>query len=561
MKGVPLTAISFVLILACASSSHAQTTSQDGDLPLPKWIVIASKELDGTLKPLREHRIKKGFNVFNIHVESFAKSASETELALAVDRRIEEIHATSKLPTYVLIVGDMTVFDANHDENWNRVPAMVGTIARMKGQPTDHRYGCVRDERVPSIAVGRFSAGTRAEVEMMVAKTIQFESEANREKLKNRVRLLVGHPGGGTSLEKSMAENFIFDQIATGLDTIHPIWQIQAAVHSVRSPFFLKSDQFRDQMRSWVEQGQVFSVYFGHAGPEGLWSEGDCLFARDDWNSIKPGCQAGVMFSSGCYSCQTTGLGGEGYGLTSMRTSSGPVAFIGATGESYAAAGKWAADAFIEALNVDQPPTHLGDYLIAAKRGLAESKMAAETFAILDAVDGSRGKIDMKTQREEHLEMWMLLGDPALSIPCVGNEVDFTAKTKPIVEKNAHQITIDAVLPDNFLASLKNADPDAVQVSLTIERRLQDVPKLKRISRRKMDQQGELILENHATANKIQLFQKSFRTIPLNSRVVETIQLPIELLKRDKPHEIIVRLELSFESDYAMGVQPIVLDN
>ena len=66
----------------------------------------------------------------------------------------------------------------------------------------------------------------------------------------------------------------------------------------------------------------------------------------------------------------------------------------------------------------DQPARAAGEYWLAITRHIAAREMDPITFFLYDQGDGSRGTIPLAMQRGEHLEMWMLLGDPACAYPC-----------------------------------------------------------------------------------------------------------------------------------------------
>src|SRR5262249_37173729 len=79
------------------------------------------------------------------------------------------------------------------------------------------------------------------------------------------------------------------------------------------------------------------------------------------------------------------------------------------------------------------------------------------TYAMLDRVDGDP-KVPQATQREEHLEMFVLLGDPALKLPAISADVSVKAEGKPAPGET---LTVKGTLPER----LKGA-----KVRLTLER-------------------------------------------------------------------------------------------
>ena len=113
--------------------------------------------------------------------------------------------------------------------------------------------------------------------------------------------------------------------------------------------------------------------------------------------------------------------------ISAIRSAGGPVAVIGSHGESYGAIGQLALDGLLLALNRDTPPQRLGEYWLATKAGIARTPMDALTFWLYDQGDGSGGRTSLEQQRREHLEMWLLLGDPALKLDVPNSRIELQA--------------------------------------------------------------------------------------------------------------------------------------
>ena len=99
-------------------------------------------------------------------------------------------------------------------------------------------------------------------------------------------------------------------------------------------------------------------------------------------------------------------------------TPHGPVAILGSHGICFAAMVQLAADGLLESFGTTAPPERLGDCWLRVKHGVAKGKIDDLSYRLLDAVDGD-STIPQATQRLEHLEMFLLLGDPALRLPQV----------------------------------------------------------------------------------------------------------------------------------------------
>ncbi|MBN1901277.1 hypothetical protein JW926_08145, partial [Candidatus Sumerlaeota bacterium] len=231
---------------------------------------------------------------------------------------------------------------------------------------------------------------------------------------RQRIVSLLGNPGGGTLMEKRFAEFFTQLYENKFQREISPHWNYRIISHATLSPFFVSGENLEKTFLNHIEEGALFTIYLGHSGSDSLFSDGISFMNTEKWNSLRIRQGNSVFFTCGCYACQYDKR--EGYGLTAMRNPRGPVAVIGPYGESYGAMGLLAFQGFFAFLNSSPERARLADYWFAVNRGMADIEMDPFTFFLFDLADGSGGKVPLDIQRKEHLEMWTLLGDPALNI-------------------------------------------------------------------------------------------------------------------------------------------------
>ncbi|MGI9516777.1 MAG: C25 family cysteine peptidase [Pirellulaceae bacterium] len=508
MRSLKICMIALILVFGVAIADADQ----------PRWIVVLSQQLDEVVAPLCDHRRTQGYDVVVLHIEDI-EGDDPTEQAEALQKRLRDLSAESTGRDFVLLVGDMLRADEK-DEDWPRVPPCAGTHGRMANLPTDYAFGC-SEGPLPDVAVGRFPAGTAAELQVMVDKTLAFERQGvaadSGLRWRNRINMIVGHPGGTNHLERTMSEAFINNAIGEGFARIHPLWQLESLVHTPSSPFYLHQSQLRELTDRMFSDGpELFTIFLGHSHAVGFASTGGFFFNHDDWKTL-PGTDAGILFSTGCFGSQIQGAHGEGYAQASLRSSGGSVAAIGATGLSYAAAGKWAIDGFFECVADDQPPQLLADYWMAALKGIATSPMPDEVFLALDQADGSRGTTSIDQQRLEHLEMWVLFGDPALRVPAESPALELNAEWNP--DADGHVIEISSPLSDEW------SDCEFVVI---IERPLNsEATDLQRVRRRKELEQLDIILENWNKSNRFEIARKTATVTDEGIRL--SIELPDEI--------------------------------
>ena len=226
---------------------------------------------------------------------------------------------------------------------------------------------------------------------------------------------------------------------------------------------------------------------------------------RKDWAKLKITHGPGVFFTCGCFACQFDRNAQEGYGLVAFRNPDGPAAVIGACDESYAAMGQLALDGLFGRFSAPPAPGRLGDYWLDAQAGLDHGQIDPLTFQLYDQVDGSRGKVPLADQRREHLEMWMLLGDPALRMPLA--PADIRLEVAGSISPGA-RITVKGVLPERLAGAA---------VHVTLERPIASFPeKPKALPNGSDKTPDEIMLENHRRANSVVLAEQEVKSSGVN---------------------------------------------
>jgi hypothetical protein len=139
------------------------------------------------------------------------------------------------------------------------------------------------------------------------------------------------------------------------------------------------------------------------------------------------------------------------------------VAVLGSHGICFAAMVQLAADGLAASLLAGSPPERLGEVLLRLKKGLAAGKIDDLSFRLLDAVDGDP-TISQATQRREHLEMFLLLGDPALKLARLPDDVRLRVDGEALA---GGTVTVTGQVPGRL---------EGARVRLTVERPVTSVP-------------------------------------------------------------------------------------
>jgi hypothetical protein len=448
-----------------------------------RWVVVTAPAFRSAVEPLAAWRRATGLDV---QVVQTTDVLSEKQVILGeagkLREQVNKLCREAKGACYVLLVGAV---EPGHleDAAAKVVPALRGSVGRMKGQPSDNGYGCAGDGVVPSAAVGRLPARSAEEARQMVAKTLAYERDRRPGAWRRQLTVLAGVP----------AFNAVVDRLVEGiamsrLDRIDASWSGRALYHNEQSRFCVPDDLLHDRARDLVQQGQAFTLYLGHSNAEGLWAQRAHYLDREDWATLKIARGPGVFLTFGCNGCQLGGQDGEGYGVAAARNPDGPVAVVGSHGICFAAMVELAVEGVFDSVFTARPPERLGDAWLRLKDSLAQGKMDPVTFRLLDAVDGDH-RIPLAEQRLEHLEMFVLLGDPALKLPVLPADVRLTTEEHATAGK---ALVVRGAVPTRLAGAT---------VRLTLERPPSSTPADLQPLPRKGSERDRVMLANHERAN------------------------------------------------------------
>jgi hypothetical protein len=146
--------IYLLAFLAFALPCHA------GEKEVPQWVVVTPPAFREAMEPLIEHRKAENLKVVVVQTTDVlsAEQIRQGE-AKPLKEHLHKLCNNYDGPTYILLAGAVKASDPTEAEK-TVVPPLRGTISRMKGQPSDHDYGCADGNFLPSAAVGRFPALT-----------------------------------------------------------------------------------------------------------------------------------------------------------------------------------------------------------------------------------------------------------------------------------------------------------------------------------------------------------------------------------------------------------------
>jgi hypothetical protein len=365
----------------------------------PRWVVAFPEELAPSLKPLMELRSRQGYEVV---------SFPNTNVA-SLERKVADLQLGRRKQDCLLLVGTTTV-----------LPGANGRHHRMAGVRSDSRFGMKENDTTPLFPVGRLPVNSRAKTDLLIKKILAFESTlAIRSTNKNGV-LLVGNPASGSKRVKA-ADVLVSSLSGSLLRKVDQTWETSGAADVPGHPFASRPEEFPIRFRRELDQPYDIAGYFGHSSSSMLCrSDGGTRtiaglirhsFGKGSWNRLSASNQRGLFVSCGCYCLAKD----DAVGYQSVLSNGGPVAFIGATGESYSAIGYLASKGLV-GLMTEHPPKTVGEWFLGIQTAIATESVSRPLFFAFDRFDGSKGELSLPEQRKEHLEMWMLVGDPATRV-------------------------------------------------------------------------------------------------------------------------------------------------
>jgi len=366
----------------------------------PRWTAFHAPPLGPALQVLADHRRGQGYEVSLIEV------APGTPAALST--KIEELKRSPRAGDVLLFAG------ALDDRSGARADCLLaagtGTQGRMSGKPSDSILGLDAKTGIPGLVAGRLPAGSPEELQVMVSKILAFES--NPAPADRHLSYLLGNPMPGVETSW-FADFFLTIQSRMMLARVHPVWQTSGAADVRSHPLAKTGAAFRRGVEETTASDYEVLAFFGHSAPEGIASHGELYLRPADWARVTPGGARGIFLTCGCWAMAAQ----SAYAVQAVRSPAGPVAAIGASGESYSTFGYLAGLALANCTSGPEGPATIGEWWMQVQQAIHHSPVSSLTFFLFDRIDGTGGRRTLADQRREHLEMWLLLGDPATRMP------------------------------------------------------------------------------------------------------------------------------------------------
>lgn len=377
--------------------------------PVVDTVVVCAPELRQAAEPWLDYRQSQGHGLAII-------SGNKTHDQIKAT--IRQLAQRSAL-RFVVLIGDAPAHDAKRatDVETKNVPADV--ILKWGAEPTfasDHGYCDLDDDGSPDLALGRICADSAAELTKIIDKILKYEASQSFTRWRRRVNLVAGVGGFGAVTDKvleSAAKKFITDGIPAAYQTS----MTQASWRSSYSP---DPRRFRIQTIDRMNQGCLAWVYLGHGRTRDLDvyrvpNGGLPILSSRDVRHIaaREGFPIAVFLScyAGAFDAEPNCLAEE-----LLSAPKGPVCVVAGSSVTMPYAMTVMGNAMLKQLFVEKRKT-IGEVLLHAKRELAQprdpkSGQMIETLAGILSPDPRL----LDRERQEHVRLFHLLGDPLLRI-------------------------------------------------------------------------------------------------------------------------------------------------
>jgi hypothetical protein len=380
----------------------------------PDTLVVCPDGLRASLQPWLDHRLRQGHRL---------RVVPPGESAAQIQSEIRTAAEPGGLRSVVL-VGDTTRGDRPASDTGPRgVPthyakSKVGVLWGSEAEiATDNPYADLDGDSVPDVAIGRLSADTPAELSVIVDKILAYENSPHCGPWRRRINLVAGVGGFGkladTVLEMA-AKNFLTDGIPGG-------YQTTMTYGSWQSPYCPDPRRFHEATLGSINQGCLFWIYIGHGQRRYLdhvQVPGGAFPILDTDDVDKMQCRQGPPIAL-MLACYTAAFDHPDDCLAEemLRAAGGPVAVVGGSRVTMPYAMTVISTVMMDEYFQNRPKT-LGELLLRTKRNSVAQRGDDPRHQMLDAIATalSPAPDELPAEREEHLALFNLIGDPLLRL-------------------------------------------------------------------------------------------------------------------------------------------------
>ena len=377
-------------------------------------VVVCPTNYQQSMQKWVDYRTTAGIKVSMIPSQRDSKELQKQIAATATDKT-----------RYVLLVGDAPVMGVGVDTlrhvpiNYRKstVTAKWGSTPTLS---TDFQFGDLDNDGVPEACVGRLPVNRVVELEQLLARIISYENSKDFGTWRGDVQLVGGVGGFGFMADRAIetvTRNIVTSVLPTDTRT-------SLLYASPGHQFFPKDESFTSAVVDQYAKGARFWVYAGHGNVTKL---DRVPQTRDgvpvlDSNSLvnlkRPAESAPIALILACYT-GAIDASEDSFAENMLLTNGGPVAVFAGSRVTMPYGNTTAAVGLIQAVYENKAP-RLGDaWLETLKQMKSEdSTKRSTTRLMIDTVAKlvSPAGTTLSDERDEHMSLYNLLGDPLLSM-------------------------------------------------------------------------------------------------------------------------------------------------
>jgi hypothetical protein len=252
------------------------------------YIMITHRNFLKSTQRLADFRRKQGLEVLVVDVEDIYDEFSYGIFdPRAIKRFLRYAYFSWEImPTYILLMGDAHWdYKYVYDEYYKKYPIYPRIYVPTYHAPSmpygetamDHRFVTVSgDDIIPDMIIGRIPIDTPEEADIVVSKTIEYETQTNFGQWQSKIMLVSDDEKSKSGDEifedsrRELAENYV----PVGYETL-PVY-----LRVIKEPYLARREIFR-----YLDEGVVMMEFSGHGGAY-FWTHED-IFDGDDVKKLK----------------------------------------------------------------------------------------------------------------------------------------------------------------------------------------------------------------------------------------------------------------------------------
>lgn len=390
-------------------------------------LVFCPQPFEASLRPWLDYRHQQGHRIQVVHPQP---------TAFGLKQQITAWAATNPKLRHLVLVGD--AFDQTTDSRLFVPTEYVLSKVTVKfgAEPeiaTDNRFADLDGDGVPDVSIGRIPVDSSQELSAYIRRVVKYETGPAAQ-WQSRMNFVAGVGGFGQIIDSVVEE--VAKKIITEL--VPDYIRTSMTYGSWTSPYCPDPEKFSQTAIERFNEGCLFWVYIGHGDQTRL----DRVHLPDQSHLIldkksveKIDCRNGnpIAIFLACYT-NSYDSDEDCLGELMLKRPNGPVAIIGGSRVTMPAGMGLLSMALIDehfhpAKLSAQKPMTLGEVFLNAKRELATGKREFKGYRnLIESVASSLlPNQPFADERQDHVELMQLLGDPLLRIKTT-NPIDLMAQ-------------------------------------------------------------------------------------------------------------------------------------